>query len=65
MPLEMSEDLASGQAGEPFTDASFMYPTTIAVSGDRLYAVNSQFDVRESGGQPELPFYVSGIQIPR
>ena len=64
VPLVMSEDFASGEPGEPFTDASFMHPTTIAVSGERLYAVNSQFDRRE-GGEPELPFNVSGVRLPR
>ena len=64
VPVQMSADFASGEVGEPFTDASFMYPTTIAVSGDRLYAVNSQFDERE-GGEPDLPFNVSGIQVPQ
>jgi hypothetical protein len=42
-----------------------MYPTTIALSGDRLYAVNSQFDRREGDGEPELPFNVSGMQVPQ
>jgi hypothetical protein len=65
VPIEMSDELLLGEAGEPFTDASFMYPTTIALSGDRLYAVNSQFDRREGGGEPELPFNVSGMQVPQ
>ena len=64
LPLVMSEDFASGEPGEPFTDASVMHPTTIAVSGERLYAVNPQFDRRE-GGEPELPFDVSGVRLPR
>lgn len=65
VPVEMSADFTSGEAGEPFTDPSFMYPTTIAKLGDSVYAVNSQFDRREGGAEPELPFNVSGVQVPR
>jgi Cu-Zn family superoxide dismutase len=50
LPLEMSPDLTGAEAGEPFTDASFMYPTTIAIADDRLLAVNSQFDARGGHG---------------
>ena len=63
VPVELSADFSSGTAGEPFTDESFMYPTTIAQSGDDLFAVNSQFNARETGN-PELPFNVSSVQIP-
>ena len=64
LPVELSADFLSGTAGEPFTDESFMYPTTIAQSsGADLLVVNSQFDARETGN-PELPFNVSGVQIP-
>ena len=65
VPLEMSADLSSGEAGDPFTDASFMYPTTIAIADDRLLAVNSQFDARESGTDPELPFNVTSVPLPQ
>lgn len=64
VPVELSTDFLSGTAGEPFTDESFMYPTTIARSGNELFAVNSQFDARETGVAPELPFNVSSVQIP-
>lgn len=64
VPLEMSADFSIAEAGEPFTDASFMYPTTIAVADDRLLAVNSQFDARESGTDPELPFNVTSVPLP-
>lgn len=63
VPLELSADFSSATAGEPFTEESLMYPTTIAQSGSELYAVNSQFDARETGS-PELPFNVSSVQIP-
>ena len=64
VPVSLSADYASGTVGEPFTNSSFNYPTTIAGYDGRLLAVNSQFGARESGGQPELPFTVSGIPIP-
>ena len=64
VPVELSADFLSGSAGEGFTDGSLNYPTTIAAYDGRLLAVNSQFDVRDSGGDPELPFTVSGIDVP-
>jgi sugar lactone lactonase YvrE len=64
VPLEMTVDFTSAEAGEPFTDASFMYPTTIAIADDRLLAVNSQFDAREGGTEPELPFNVTSVPLP-
>ena len=64
VPVELSADFSQGTAGEPFTDESLMYPTTIAQSGgSELFAVNSQFDARETGA-PELPFNVSSVAIP-
>lgn len=63
VPVELSEDFASGEVGESFSDPSFHYPTTIAQYDDRLLVVNSQFDRRQSGQEPELPFTVSSIEI--
>ncbi|HEV8044754.1 MAG TPA: hypothetical protein VGP38_06215 [Rubrobacter sp.] len=62
--VELSEDFASGEVGEEFADPSFARPTTIAKYDNRLLVVNSQFDRRESGEGPELPFTVSDIAIP-
>jgi sugar lactone lactonase YvrE len=62
VPVELSVDYTSGEAGEGFTDPSFAYPTTIAKHGGRLLVVNSQFD--RQGGEPELPFTVSDVAIP-
>jgi Cu-Zn family superoxide dismutase len=60
LPVELSEDFASGTIGEPFTDPSIEWPTTIAKYDDRLLVVNHQVE-----GEPlELPFTVSDIQIP-
>ena len=64
VPVELSEDFASGEVGEGFSDPSFARPTTIAKYGDRLLVVNSQFDRRESGQSPELPFTVSAVEVP-
>ncbi|MDQ4062967.1 MAG: superoxide dismutase [Actinomycetota bacterium] len=64
VPVELSEDFASGEVGEEFADPSFARPTTIAKYDNRLLVVNSQFDRRQSGESPELPFTVSDIAIP-
>ncbi|MDP8972525.1 MAG: hypothetical protein M3N45_04960 [Actinomycetota bacterium] len=65
VPVELSEDFASGEVGEAFSDPSFARPTTIAKFGNRLLVVvNSQFDRRESGQSPELPFTVSAVEVP-
>lgn len=64
VPVDLSSDYSRGVAGEGFTDGSFMYPTTIAAHEGRLLAVNSQFDAREEGRPPELPFTVSDLPIP-
>ena len=64
VPVELAEDFASGEVGEGLSDPSFARPTTIAKFGDRLLVVNSQFDRRESGESPELPFTVSAIEVP-
>jgi sugar lactone lactonase YvrE len=62
VPVKLSGDYTSGEAGEGFTDPSFAFPTTLAKHGGRLLVVNSQFD--RHGGEPELPFTVSDVDIP-
>jgi sugar lactone lactonase YvrE len=62
VPVELSGEYSSGEVGEPFTDSSFAFPTTIAKTDGRLLVVNSQFDKRE--GEPELPFTVSRVEVP-
>ena len=64
VPVELSGDFASGEVGQDFFDPSLRYPATIAKVDNRLLVVNSQFDQRQSGQGPELPFTVSGIEIP-
>ena len=61
VPVELSEDLSQGTVGTGFSDPSLIFPTTIAVVGDTLLVVNSQFNNRE--GTPELPFSVSQIPL--
>jgi sugar lactone lactonase YvrE len=62
VPVELSGDYTSGKVGEPFTDPSFAFPTTIAKTDGRLLVVNSQFDKQE--GEAELPFTVSSVEVP-
>jgi Cu-Zn family superoxide dismutase len=64
VPVELSEDFASGGVVKAFSNPSFARPTTIAKFGNRLLVVNSQFDRRESGQSPELTFTVSAIEVP-
>jgi hypothetical protein len=64
VPAELSEDFASSEVGEAFSDPSFERPTPIGKFDDRLLLVNSQFNRRESGESPELPFTVSAIEVP-
>lgn len=64
VPVELFGDYSSGSAGEPVTSDAFMYPTTVALADGRLLAVNSQFDARDSGTDPELPFSVVGVELP-
>ncbi|OZE96611.1 superoxide dismutase [Rhodococcoides fascians] len=58
--VELSDDGRSGRVVGEITDGSFAYPTTVAVTDDRLLVVNSQFDKR--GGDPVEPFTVSSIR---
>jgi sugar lactone lactonase YvrE len=62
VPVKLSGEYIRGKVGEPFTDPSFAFPTTIAKTDGRLLVVNSQFDKQE--GEPELPFTVSSIEVP-
>ena len=62
VPVKLSGEYITGEVGEPFTDPSFAFPTTIAKTDGRLLVVNSQFDKQE--GEPELPFTVSSIEVP-
>jgi sugar lactone lactonase YvrE len=60
--VKLSGEYIRGKVGEPFTDPSFAFPTTIAKTDGRLLVVNSQFDKQE--GEAELPFTVSSVEVP-
>jgi Cu-Zn family superoxide dismutase len=62
--LELDADLTTATQLDTFTDASFAFPTTMAlVDSTRMLVVNAQFDRRQSG-DPVLPFTVTLIDIP-
>lgn len=42
--VDLAPDLATGTVGEPITSDAFRVPTTAAVHGNGLYAVNARFD---------------------
>jgi hypothetical protein len=58
--VELESDLESGKVTGAITDPAFGVPTTIAGFGQRLYVVNSHFDI-EPG--PDVPYEV--VQLPR
>lgn len=62
--LELDAEFTAATEIDSFTDASFAFPTTMAlVDSTRMLVVNAQFDRRESG-DPVLPFTVSLIDVP-
>ena len=62
--VAMAADFASGQVQSSTTDASFLFPTTIARADDRLLVVNSQLNRRNAGQPPELPFTLTSVALP-
>jgi Cu-Zn family superoxide dismutase len=62
--LRLSESYASAKVLSRTGDTTFRYPTTVDVLDGRMLVVNSQFDKRGAGMQPELPFTISSIAIP-
>ena len=42
--IQLSPDLSSGTLSDTITDENFDVPTTLALSGSRLYAVNARFN---------------------
>jgi len=55
--VKLAPDYASGTVERTITDPAFEVPTTVALFGSRLYAVNARF------GLPPGPFNV--VQMPR
>jgi sugar lactone lactonase YvrE len=62
--VALSPDGRKGRVGEPVTGPQLRTPTTIMLDGDRLLAVNSQFDKRAAKQPPELPFDIAVIAPP-
>lgn len=62
--LRLNEDASAATYLDDFSDPSFAFPTTIALTNrDTVLVCNSQFDTRD-GGEPVLPFSVVEIAIP-
>jgi hypothetical protein len=62
--IQMTTDFSRGTVIDNFRDDSFAYPTTIAKLDSRMLVVNSQFDARNTGQAPKLPFTISDIPVP-
>ena len=60
--LRLAADYATGQQVGSFTDPLFALPTTIALAGDRLLVVKSQFN-RRASNDPQLPFTVASVSL--
>ena len=65
VPIRLMEKGRRGVVGTAITGPQLKYPTTIALAGNRLLAVNSQFDKRSAMQPPELPFDVASIAVPK
>lgn len=65
VPVRMSRDLRRGTVGTGATSDALRYPTTAAFAGGRLLVVNAQFDRRNAGVAPELPFDVVALDAPK
>ncbi len=61
--ISLRRNLRAGTIRRTISNDAFRFPTTAAVDGRRLLVVNSQFDKREAGTAPELPFTV--VAVPR
>src|SRR5690554_3889908 len=59
--LELAEDLKSGIVAEVYTSPDFMMPATGVLVDNQLLVTNTQFAAL--GGEPELPFRLSVIQL--
>ena len=62
--MRLSRDLTRARQRRSFTSSAFMFPTTAALAKGRLLVVNSQFDRRNAGQPPELPFTVASVKRP-
>jgi Cu-Zn family superoxide dismutase len=62
--IELSNDYSSGTVTRVITDPAFSFPTTMARAGTHVLVVNSQFDRRNAGQPPVLPFQLLSIPVP-
>ena len=62
--VRLSRRARVGRVVSQTTDETFRYPTTLDTARGRLLVVNSQFDRRSAGEDPELPFTVSNVRRP-
>ena len=62
--MRLSRSLTQARQRRSFTSSKFMFPTTAALAKGRLLVVNSQFDRRNAGQPPELPFTVASVKRP-
>ncbi len=59
--IQLSEDYSVGTGGAVTYSELFIYPTTLAFTGNTFLVVNSQFN---NDGLPELPFTIAQIPAP-
>jgi sugar lactone lactonase YvrE len=62
--LKLNRSFTRARQKRTFTDRTFEYPTSAALAKGRLLVVNSQFDRRNAGAPPDLPFTVSSVKRP-
>lgn len=61
--ISLGDDYLSGKILANIGDSDFQIPTTAALFGNHLYAVNARFDVAPPDGPPvpDLPFHVVAV----
>ena len=62
--VRLSRRARTGRVVSQTTDRTFRFPTAAGTARGRLLVVNSQFDRRSAGRDPEVPFTVSSIRRP-
>ena len=60
--VALNDQFSRGTVVSRTGDPTYATPTTIEITEDRLFVVNSQF--AQQGGTPTLPFTVSRVAIP-
>jgi Cu-Zn family superoxide dismutase len=62
--LALSNDYTRGTVTRVATDPAFSFPTTMAFIPGHILVTNSQFDKRNAGQPPSLPFQLLSLPIP-